>query len=317
MSHKKTAKKSMAKKEVFAEIIKKAKARKSKRMTYAELNKILPSAYSSGDTLDEIVLALMNVGVDVVDTSDGGKKKTKTKSKDKTKSKVDSFEEYISTGDDPAKTYLKQISNLQLLTKEQEVDLARKLDEARKTITRRIFRTKFGLDNLLKLIDDAENDLIQIEEIVQVDSQYWTSKIKNKKEKGRVAKAFNFLRNRVNIVMPLWGKEEKDSKTRSKLRDTLKTVVRKIERLKPQFKKVLEIVEAFDEMVRTLRQLEKRYIDLESQASQIFRALKEVGEMKAEDDVKLDELSREMKRTKRQIQGIEELLGMKREKASP
>jgi RNA polymerase primary sigma factor len=301
----------MTKKQVFAEIIKKGKARKSKRMTYAELNKFLPAAYSNGDVLDELVLALMNAGVDVVDTPGGGKKKTKTKEKVKS----DSFDEYISTGDDPAKTYLKQISNLQLLTKEQEVDLARKLDEARKTITRRIFRTKFGLDNLLKLIDNAENDLIQIEEIVQVDSQYWTSKIKNKKEKERVAKAFNFLRNRINTVMPLWGKEEKDSKTRSKLRDTLKTVVRKIERLKPQFKKVLEIVEAFDEMVRTMRQLEKRYADLESQASRIFRDLKEAGEMKPEDDVRLDELSREMKRTRRQIQGIEDLLGMKREKA--
>jgi RNA polymerase primary sigma factor len=303
--------KRMTKKQVFAGIIKRAKARKSKKISYLEINKLLPTKFSNGSDVDELVMALIDQGIDVVDGSD----RTKKRAKSKAKLKVESLEDYISTGDDPAKTYLKQISNLQLLTKEQEVDLARKLDEARKTITRRIFRTKYGLNNLLKLIDDAENDLIQIEEIVQVDSQYWTSKVKNKKEKERVAKAFDFLKARIDKVMPLWGKEEHDPKTRGKLRDTLKTVVRKIERLKPQFKKVLEIVDSFDEMVRTLRNLEKRYSELETQASKIFQDLKEVGEMKAEDDIRLDDLSREMRRTRRQIQGIEELLGMDKDKA--
>ena len=302
------AKKS-AKEEVFQRIIRKAKEKK--KITFQELNKLLPAEYANGETMDELMVALLEQGVEVTDEASHSKKKSRAKKK----LKVDEFEEYISTGDDPAKTYLKQISNLQLLTKEEEVQLSKQLDDARRTITRRIFRTKYGLEKLLQFIDDAEKGKLQIEEIVQVDSQYWTSKVKNRKEKERVAKAFNFLKERIVQVMKLWDGSELDSRERSRLRDTLKTIVRKIEKLKPQFKKVLEIEEAFEGRVMKLKKLEKHYASLEANASAIFKELKERGEIGPEDDARLDELSHQMKKTRKEIEDLENVLGMKKEKA--
>jgi len=295
---------------VVQNIIKEAK--KKGRISYKELNEMVPAEYSEGEVFDELMANLVAAGVEVYDTDEEAKKKTK---KRKLRS-LDSFEEeYISSGDDPAKTYLKQISNLRLLTKEEEVLFSKQLDDARRNIIRIIFRTKYGVERFLHFIELTERGMLQIEELVQVDSQYWTSRQKNRKEKERVANAFAYLKRKVNTFTDLWERDDLTSEERRKMRDNLKTFVRKIENLRPQFKKVLDIVKGFEEEVNKLRSYDRKYREYEAKASRFFQEIKERGDMTPEEDEYMMVLSSRMKELRSKMEEIEEKLGMSREKA--
>ncbi|MCD6087320.1 MAG: RNA polymerase sigma factor RpoD [Candidatus Hydrothermae bacterium] len=297
-------------KEVVQNIVKEAKKKGS--ISYKELNEMVPAEYSEGEVFDELMANLVAAGIEVYDTDEEAKKKTKRR---KLRS-LDSFEEeYISSGDDPAKTYLKQISNLRLLTKEEEVLFSKQLDDARRNIIRIIFRTKYGVERFLHFIELTERGMLQIEELVQVDSQYWTSRQKNRKEKERVANAFAYLKRKVGTFTDLWERDDLTSEERRKMRDNLKTFVRKIENLRPQFKKVLDIVKGFEEEVNKLRSYDRKYREYEAKASRFFQEIKERGDMTPEEDEYMMVLSSRMKELHSKMEEIEEKLGMPREKA--
>jgi len=148
------------------------KARKHGKISYSELNKLLPTQYISSEVLEELIVALNEQGIEVFDEVLEGKKRKK---------KEERFleEDYIQVRDDPTKTYLKQISDLGLLTKEEEVKYSKTIDDSRKAVVKLLFSTKYGLAKFLHFIELCDKGIYQIEEIVQVDSQYWTSKEMN------------------------------------------------------------------------------------------------------------------------------------------
>ncbi len=297
------------KREVFQEIIELAK--KKGRISYQEINKLLPPIYSEGELVDELIMALVDEGVDVYDQEEIPQKKKKKKKK-KRSTGLDEEAEFQQTGDDPAKTYLRQISNLGLLTKEQEVLYASTLDDARTQIMHLIFRTKYGLTKLLHQMELSRKNIVQIEELVQVDSRYWTSRQKNIEEKRRVFKAFDFLKERIEKVMPLWDRDARlTSEERKKLRDTLKTIIRKLDRLKPQFKMVRDIVKGFKETVKQYEELEKEYQELQEEANAIMERVQEKGgEPSFEDETRLYEISIRMKDIRNTLDKIRDQLGM-------
>jgi len=295
------------KREIFEEIIEKAK--KSGSISYSELQNALPLHYREGEIMDELTVALLEEGVVVYDEALEGKKKRKKKVK------PDVSDEYTSSGDDPAKTYLKQIANLKLLTKEEEVSLSKQLDDARRNIIRMIFRTKFGLKKFLQFIELSERGIYQIEELVQVDSQYWTSRQKNRKEKERVTKAFAFLKENIAKVRELWETADGDSKKIKEAEDVLNIVVRKIDSLRPQFRKVQDVVTVFMNEARQLERLSKEDEKLEREASLIFEKVKERGKALPEENEKVAEISKRLKEIRSKKREIEERLSMRTEEA--
>ncbi|HHF57902.1 MAG TPA: hypothetical protein ENL41_00580, partial [candidate division WOR-3 bacterium] len=91
---------------LFQDILEKAK--EQGKISYSELNRLLPTQYISSEVLEELIVALNEQGIEVFDEVLEGRKKKK---------KADRFleEDYIQVRDDPTKTYLKQISDLGLL----------------------------------------------------------------------------------------------------------------------------------------------------------------------------------------------------------
>ncbi len=302
------------KREVFQEVVEYARARGNK-ISYQEINRLVPPIYAHGDALDELIMLLVDHGIDVYEEEEVPKKKKRRRKK---KHDLDEdLLEHTPTGDDPAKTYLRQISNLGLLTKEQEVEYASTLDDARTKIMHRIFRTKFGLTKLLHQMELSRKGIVQIEELVHVDSRYWTSRQKNQEEKARVYKAFDFLKERIHRVMPLWdAPDQLTPEERRKLRDTLKTIIRKLDRLKPQFRMVNEIVKAFKDTVKQYEELQRESEELQNESAEIMERIQaRDGKPTLEEENRLMEISFRLKEVRRTLQNLRNLLGMDLEQA--
>jgi RNA polymerase primary sigma factor len=268
------------------------KARKKGRITYKEITSLLPSVGYSLDSMDEIVVALMEAGVEVEVGSVRSKKKA-----------LLAEEEFPGAGGDPAKAYLKQISNLRLLKKEEEVLYSKQLDDARRNIIRILFSTKFGLKKFFKAIELTEKDILQIEDLVQVDSKYWTSRQKNNEEKARVAEAFAFLKERFEVVRRTWF-EETSPEEAKRARRCLFEIVNKIDELKPKTKVVFRWLDDFMTLVGKAKELDARIKQLEHE---ILLAEGTKGPEAAE---RLDAAQQELRRLKNRLKEVTKTLGM-------
>jgi len=121
-------------------------------LTFDDLNKILPDDVNSSDEIDDVLTTLMGHNIEVVDSDEDGQQLLSRQSrgeelaegdsgslgkggqKDKTVArvlgKVDASIERSEQMDDPVRMYLKQMGQIPLLTREQELTLAKKIEAA-------------------------------------------------------------------------------------------------------------------------------------------------------------------------------------------
>jgi RNA polymerase primary sigma factor len=129
-------------------------------LTYSQVNEALPEELSNPEKLDELLLALEDHGIEVIDEPEGTTRDTQEPAVVVVADEDDDFpvvEEDISGRgiDDPVRMYLTQMGEIPLLKREEEIALAKRIE-----ITRRRFRAKvLECDYALRL---AVNTLHQV-----------------------------------------------------------------------------------------------------------------------------------------------------------
>lgn len=106
-------------------------------LTYDDIHDTLPENILNSEEIDAIIILLRGMDVDIIDTSEVNvhldKKKIREK-KEKTKAaKMDIL-------DDPVRMYLKQMGQVPLLTRDQEIEISKRIEVAEKQINQLIFR---------------------------------------------------------------------------------------------------------------------------------------------------------------------------------
>src|ERR1041385_8787072 len=83
-------------------------------LTYSDINDALPDSVVTPEDLDEIYIKLRNLEVEIVDQAEVDRVKQPEPEEEEDKSRLDIL-------DDPVRMYLKQMGQVPLLTREQEV----------------------------------------------------------------------------------------------------------------------------------------------------------------------------------------------------
>lgn len=124
-------------------------------LTYDDVNDILPSDVISSDQIDDIIILFGEKNIDIIDTDKDEKiilKKT-TQEED-----IDSKENgYVTvipvppkTGD-PVKMYLREMGLVSLLSREGEVEIAKKIEEGEKEIIDAIFSVPVSIKDVIEM----------------------------------------------------------------------------------------------------------------------------------------------------------------------
>ncbi|MEN3044960.1 MAG: sigma-70 family RNA polymerase sigma factor [Candidatus Hydrothermales bacterium] len=215
------------------------KAKKYKQIRQEDLNELTMNL--PPNLVDEVMEALFAEGIEIVEEEERKRDRE--------------IEEYeIRVKDDPVKTYLKQISGLRLLTKDEEVAFSKMIHDAKEKMKEILFSTDFGLKRFVNFLRKVKELELQPEEILEVDSSYWTNKLVNKKEKKRVKKGIEeFLEFYVKVFedkkKTLKTLEEEESKQLNKL----------FSKIVPKFSYVQENVDRLYEEIKTLESLTIEY----------------------------------------------------------
>jgi len=126
--------------EKLRELIKLAK--EQGYLTFDDLNEALPDSVNEPDEMEAIFTRLRGMEIDIIDASqvdsfkDGKKDSDEDEEEDKTDTKLDIL-------DDPVRMYLKQMGQVPLLTREQEVEISKRIEEAELNVQKYVNRFGF------------------------------------------------------------------------------------------------------------------------------------------------------------------------------
>ena len=106
-------------------------------LTYSDINDALPDGVVSPDQLDDLYGKLRNLEVEIVDQAEVDRVKQPEPDEDEDKVRLDIL-------DDPVRMYLKQMGQVPLLTREQEVEISKRIEDAENEVKRIIFSFGFA-----------------------------------------------------------------------------------------------------------------------------------------------------------------------------
>jgi RNA polymerase primary sigma factor len=159
--------------EKIRELIKLAK--EQGYLTFDDLNEALPETVNEPDELEAIMLRLRGIDIEIIDASEvdrykDGRKEQDEEEEEKVEAKLDML-------DDPVRMYLKQMGQVPLLTREQEVEISKRIEDAESMVQRHINRFGFiaraYLDLAEKLLEGRERfDRVILDKKIESRERY-------------------------------------------------------------------------------------------------------------------------------------------------
>ncbi|HEY8991669.1 MAG TPA: RNA polymerase sigma factor region1.1 domain-containing protein, partial [Luteolibacter sp.] len=137
--------------EKIRELIKLAK--EQEYLTYDDINEILPNDLVDPEDVEAIMERLRNMEFDIIDASEVDR------FKDKKRDEADGDEEDVKADqkldilDDPVRMYLKQMGQFPLLTREQEVEISKRIEDAEIEVAKQLHLFGFTAECYLELAD--------------------------------------------------------------------------------------------------------------------------------------------------------------------
>jgi RNA polymerase primary sigma factor len=128
-------------------------------LTFDDLEENLPTAVHDPDVIDKIITRLREVEIELIEQSDIDTDKAPRKEEEKA-DKDDKADGRLDILDDPVRMYLKQMGQVPLLTREQEVEISKRIEDAETQVQDIVYRMGFvaraHLDLAQKLLDQRE-----------------------------------------------------------------------------------------------------------------------------------------------------------------
>ncbi len=137
-------------------------------LLYDEVNELLPHEITTSDELDELFTAFGNAGIEVVDSE---QKYRENKLLDRRGEGSDDVEldltpSAIDKTNDPVRMYLREMGTVPLLTREGEVEIAKRIERGKLSIVKAISRTPAIARLVIRMGEQLKNRERSIRELV-------------------------------------------------------------------------------------------------------------------------------------------------------
>jgi RNA polymerase primary sigma factor len=137
--------------EKIRELIKLAK--EQEYLTYDDINEILPNDLVDPEDVEAIMERLRNMEFDIIDASEVDRFKDKKRDESDGDEEEAKADQKLDILDDPVRMYLKQMGQVPLLTREQEVEISKRIEDAEIEVAKQLHLFGFVADSYLELAD--------------------------------------------------------------------------------------------------------------------------------------------------------------------
>ncbi len=197
-------------------------------LTYDDVNDMLPPDVTSSDQIDDIIMLFGEKNIDIIDTEQGEKLMVKKTTEDTVPVKMTEGLTLMpiagKTGD-PVKMYLREMGLVSLLSREGEVEIAKKIEEgARETMTA-IFRLPVSINEVLSIGEKLQSGEVKIKNVVDniEDEEGFMEEDEHRDRVLKLISRIKLFNDRNNVL-----RAKLKSKTmRAKRRETLNSELEK------------------------------------------------------------------------------------------
>ncbi len=297
-------------------------------LTYDQVNSALPPDVVSPDQIDDIMVFFAEMDIELVNTSPKGKKSSLSKS-NTLKGNLES--DSISTIDDPVRLYLREMGSIPLLSREGEIEIAKRIEEGQMEVVDNVVCCPITTTKLLQLEPLIKNEEIPIQYFVKWNDLDEASGKKEKQEYKRVIsilkkiKPLNTKLSKINAnlcKLPSVKAQAKLETERNKYREEIAAKVGEINLCSEQIDAFIEIirkhVKYFQEHQLVIDEIQNDLGLPISEIKKITNNWKKQKNLSLKNDIKLTktrfiDLEKKEKSAKLKIKKIEQTTGISQE----
>jgi RNA polymerase primary sigma factor len=230
--------------EVISENLKKLIAEGKERgfITHDEITRAISKGKVTSEMMENVLETFAEIGIDVTDGEDSPEVVTEVVSEEEILDPNLSFEASAARTDDPVRMYLREMGSVELLSREGEIEIAKRIETGRETMINSLYQSPRMIQNLLT----------------------WYEGLKE----GKV-----LLREFISLELPLGDDFEEGAEVLGIDADLLKPVVDNLKKIKEEIKPVVKVDVDKDEGDETVSEGETEEAALEDDEEALTMAM--------------------------------------------
>ena len=159
--------------------IKAAKARGY--VTVDELNKVLPSEEFTSEQIEDVMAMLSEMGINVIDNEEEAEDGAQAEAAEKTAAVAVRAEAHLPTGnmkadadrtDDPVRMYLREMGSVELLSREGEIAIAKRIEAGRDAMIRGLCESPLTFEAIMVWRDELRSGRVLLRDIIDLEATY-------------------------------------------------------------------------------------------------------------------------------------------------
>ena len=142
-------------------------------VTYEEINKVLPQEKLSSEQIEDIMTMLSEMGINVIESEDGEfTEETEAKDQKQKPAATRAADTEVERTDDPVRMYLREMGSVELLSREGEIAIAKRIEAGRAAMISGLCESPLTFRAITEWRDELETGDMLLRDVIDLDATY-------------------------------------------------------------------------------------------------------------------------------------------------
>ena len=193
-------------------------------LTYEEFNDALPEEVVSGDQIDEMLELFSELDIEIVDSPASYSKRQSKRTANKGQAQAATDDSYSKTND-PVRMYLRKMGSVSLLTRDGEVEIAKRIEEGEQKVLDVLLESPFGVREVIAIGERVKRGKLKMKDVLRdYETDYAERGAEEVREEllGEIAEIRRFNRTVRRLHEKLYSTRGLSEIHRRRLRESMK-----------------------------------------------------------------------------------------------
>ncbi len=159
-------------------------------ITYDELNAVLPQDQVSSEQIEDVMSMLSEMGINVIeaeesaDSEDVAEKEDESESREVATTQTES--QTLDRTDDPVRMYLREMGTVELLSREGEIAIAKRIEAGRSTMISGLCESPLTFRAITIWLQELEDERIMLRDVIDLETTFGRSLIEDADDEEEV-----------------------------------------------------------------------------------------------------------------------------------
>ncbi len=172
-------------------------------LTYGEVNDLLPGDITTPDDLDDLLTTINTQGIDVLSGEERrgrGEEREVEAGEESDDVELDLSPGTLEKTNDPVRMYLREMGTVPLLTREGEVEIAKRIERGQIRVMKAISRSPIVIREIVGLGEDLRRGVRNIKEVVTFDEEELTEEILQSRVRSTVGRVDMIVKHQKKVT---------------------------------------------------------------------------------------------------------------------